>query len=445
MSAGGMVLAPVVLPAVAAGAVVLVGAVVIAAGAVLVVRAANAAIEGGVRAVAEAGERTADEVAAIEARSEDTLRWQAAAADVVAVNARIRLLHERVVAAGISMIVPHPLRLTSSKSPAELGRMAAEAQAAVALAQAELDRRLPRPRLELFASQARSESADKTLDAYEDVLRARYAAVAAPAPTVSPDEVHRVLALLDPDAGDDERIEVLATAARVARAQGDGDVYFRQLRMQVTDEINPRVARRRLAATWLQALEEGPLPDALAEASITPPPSVGDAVEALRKVVSGDEDLTRERRDEAVQAMAWMEEKADQVLTLRVTQHCLQEQGYEVIGTFDTRNAVGLKVAKPEWGGQHNGTVWVDHKRTVHSRLQRPAGAIGDAARARDGERCEEFADDLEQVGKQVSDNGANITVRMNRGMPVGQEARYVEEPAQENGKLIERQVKRNS
>ena len=33
------------------------------------------------------------------------------------------------VAAGISMVVPHPLRLTSSKSPAELGRMAAEAQA----------------------------------------------------------------------------------------------------------------------------------------------------------------------------------------------------------------------------------------------------------------------------------------------------------------------------
>lgn len=438
MSAGGMVVAPVVLPAVAAGAVVLVGAVVVAAGAVLVVRAANAAVEGGVRAVVDAGERTRREVRAIEARAEDTMRWQAAAADVVAVNARIRLLHERVVAAGVTMDVPHPLRLTSSKSPAELGKMAAAAQEAVALAQAELDRRLPRPRLELFASQVRSESADRALDAYEEVLRRRYAAVAKPVP-VAPDEVQRVLALLDPDAGDDERIGVLATAARVARAQGDGDVYFKQLRKQVIEEINPRVARRRLAATWLQTMEAGPLPDALEGASIPLPPSVGAAAEALRKVVSGDEDLSEQVKAEAVQAMAWLEEKAGQVLTLRATQHCLREQGYEVTGTFDARNAVGLTLAKPEWGGEHSGTVWVDHRGTVHSRLQRPAGAVGDAAKALDDERCAEFADDLEQIGKQISDSGTNVTVRMNRHLPVSQETRYDDDRAHEITKPQER------
>lgn len=434
MSGGGMMLAPVVLPAVAAGAVVLVGAVVVAGAAVLVVRAANAAIEGGVRAVADAGERTGAEIASIEARAEDTLRWQAAAADVVAINARIRLLHERVVAAGIPMVVPQPLRLTASKSPAELGRLAAQAQDALARAQAELDRRLPRPRLELFSAPnpVVAAAADGALDAYEEALRSRYAAAAAPkppaaAPAVSPDEVHRILGLLDPDAGDDDRTAVLTLAAKVARSETDGDVYCKELHRQVTEDINPKIARRRLAATWLQTMETGPLPDALAEARIAPPISVGDAAEALRRVVSGDEDLTPRIRAEAVQAMAWLEDKADQVLTLRATQHCLEAQGYEVIGTFDARNAVGLKVAKAGWGGQHNGTVWVDEKRTVHSRLQRPEGASGDAARARDRERCAEFADDLEQVGEQVTASGTNVTVRMNRDMPVAQESKRVD------------------
>ena len=65
--------------------------------------------------------------------------------------------------------------------------------------------------------------------------------------------------------------------------------------------------------------------------------------------------------------------------------------------------------------------------RIVHSRLQRPEGASGDAARARDRERCAEFADDLEQVGEQVTASGTNVTVRMNRDMPVAQESKRVD------------------
>ncbi|NUT93583.1 MAG: hypothetical protein HOY78_16350, partial [Saccharothrix sp.] len=63
MSSGGIVLAPLALPVVAAGAVVVVGAVAVGAVAVLAARAAGAAIEGSVRALGNYGERLEAEVA----------------------------------------------------------------------------------------------------------------------------------------------------------------------------------------------------------------------------------------------------------------------------------------------------------------------------------------------------------------------------------------------
>src|SRR5690242_9025739 len=104
--------------AVAAGALVVIAA---AAAAVMVVRAANAAAEAAVRAVGAYGERLEAEAAGRSAVEAAALRWQCAAADAVALNARIRLLSQRAHAGGEPVDLPPPLDLA--------GRTVAEVRA----------------------------------------------------------------------------------------------------------------------------------------------------------------------------------------------------------------------------------------------------------------------------------------------------------------------------
>src|SRR5438067_1690066 len=111
MSSGAIVVLPAAI-LVAAAAAVVVAAVAVAATAVLVVRAASAAAEGAVCAVGAYGEALERQVAAQSEAEALATRWQYAAADVVGLNARIRLLAHRVHEAGVPVELPPPFDLT---------------------------------------------------------------------------------------------------------------------------------------------------------------------------------------------------------------------------------------------------------------------------------------------------------------------------------------------
>ncbi|XVV04486.1 hypothetical protein ACQPW3_03455 [Actinosynnema sp. CA-248983] len=416
MSSGGIVLAPLALPVVAAGAVLVVGAVAVGAGAVLVARAANAAIEGSVRALGDYGAKLEEEVAGLEAAAADARRWEVAAADVVAVNARIRLLRERVSAAGAAVDVPAPLRLTSSRSPAELGRRVGQVQVELARAQEALDLLLPAPTLAIEKSTVDTSMAD-ALASHREALRRRHAVAVAAAPEpVSPGEVERVLALLDPDATTDERAAALSAAALVTAHPAEKDVYLAALRRRITAEINPQAARRRLAAGWVQVLEDGPLTEALAGAR--PPDDLADTADRLREVVTGTRDLTKDLRVEGARLVEWAEETARQVFVCELVKHHLTDLGYQVEETFEVRNTAGLRLTREDWSGEHTADVWVDAHATVHGRVVREVAGAGDDARITDQERCDTFADDLDAVAglmpeaQAVVDRTAALEVR---------------------------------
>ncbi|MEU0878650.1 hypothetical protein ABZ345_08645 [Lentzea sp. NPDC005914] len=412
MSAGGLVLAPAVVPAVAAGAIVI-GAAVVVGGAILVARAASAAIEGSVRIIGEQGELVEARVAAIEASAEAALRWEVAAADVVSVNARIRLLRERVAEAGVPVAVPPPVKLSSSCEPAELSRMARVAQIALAKAQAELDGKLPPLRLGLVSAREIDDRTSKALAGYEQALRRRYeVAVTAPVspPDVSQQDVDSVLALLDPDATTAERNSVLEAAEMAELQPHNADMYVSEMRTRI-NVINPKVARRRVAASWLESLEDGPLPH--------PPADMAETVDRLRQVVAGSADLGPEDRTRGLRMLAWVEETRRQQLVRELVSHCLEEDGYHVDETFDVQNTVGLRLSKEDWNGQHSADVWVDRNGLMHARVVRASGARSADARLTDETRCAEFATALEQAGEKLVIEGSRVKVVMDRNAPV--------------------------
>ncbi|MFI9814019.1 hypothetical protein [Saccharothrix variisporea] len=413
MSSGGIVLAPLAVPVVAAGAVVVAGAVAVGAVAVLAARAANAAIEGSVRALGNYGEKLEAEVAGLEAAAADARRWEVAAADVVAVNARIRLLRER--AAGTTVDVPAPLRLGASRDPVELGRWVGEVQVELARAQEALDALVPLPELVIEKSTVDTRMAD-ALASHREALRRRYATAVAAAPEpVSPGAVERVLALLDPDASTDERSAALSAAALVTAHPHEQDVYLAALRRRITAEINPAVARRRLAASWVEALEGDPLGEVLAGAR--PPAGLEGTADELRAVVAGTRDLTARLRADAVRLVEWAEETAQRAFVCELVKHHLTDLGYQVEDTFEVRHSAGLRLTRADWSGEHVADVWVDAHATVHGQVLREVAGAGDDARITDRERCDTFADDLEAVAGRVPQ--AQVVVDRTAALPV--------------------------
>ncbi|NUT98736.1 MAG: hypothetical protein HOY78_42715, partial [Saccharothrix sp.] len=389
-------------------------AVAVGAVAVLAARAAGAAIEGSVRALGNHGERLEAEVAGLEAAAADARRWEVAAADVVAVNARIRLLRER--AAGTDVVVPSPLRLSDSRDPAELGRWVGRAQVELARAQEALDALVPLPKLVLEQSTVDTSMAE-ALASHREALRRRYATAVAAAPEpVSPGAVEKVLALLDPDASTDERSAALSAAALVAAHPAEHDLYLAALRRRITAEINPVVARRRLAASWIETLEGDPLGRVLAGAE--PPAGLEGAAEALREVVAGTRALTAGLRAEGARLVGWAQETAQQAFVCELVKHHLTDLGYEVEETFEVHHSAGLRLTRADWSGEHVADVWVDAHATVHGQVLREVAGDGDDARITDRERCDTFADDLEAVAgrlpeaRAVVDRTAALQVR---------------------------------
>jgi hypothetical protein len=392
MSSGGAAIVPVAV-VVAAGAVA--AAVVVAAvgAAVLVVNAANQAAEGAVRAIGRRGEEL-EALAASRTEAEmNALRWQAAAADVVGLNARLRLVSQRAHQAGVPVDLPPPLDLA--------GRSREDAIRWVQLA----ERRLIRTQQVLDAAAAESQwrhltaelssgasgQSDTTaaLIAYQATLRRRHQVHDRPIPIgTEPDEIVR---RLDPDATTDERTRVLRVAAhaRAQRDQHDADAYRFALQRLVDQDINPKVARRRLAAEWLQALEQPSVSSAIAQAD-PPTPFSGTAAKLLA-VIEGSAELTPQLHTEAKEAVAWAGELTRQAFIRDMLRTCLTDAGYSVEGEFSTQHALRLRASRPDWHGEHSAELWVDRKGSVEGRLVREYDIAGDDAQARDSARCYDF------------------------------------------------------
>ncbi|WP_329016507.1 hypothetical protein OG271_10690 [Micromonospora rifamycinica] len=415
MSSGGIVILPVAVVAAAGAAVVLTAA----GTAVLLVNAAGAAAEGALRAVGDYGERLEAELGALAEAEAKAARWQCVAADVVGLNARIRLLERRAAGGGPDLDVPPPVALSGGTIDQVRQRMRETEQALLA-AQRELDAAVAQR--ELAALVAALPPAAATPDtitavrAYREALARRRAPAERPEPVDSRragQQVEGVLAGLDPDANADERAAALAGAALVAAHPTESASYLRALRGTVRD-LNARVARRRLAAQWLTTLEDRDVAVALVHNG--PPAPLRGTAARLRAVVDGDAELTPQLRREGTELVTWAGEMVRQRFTRDLVLRLLREEGYTVDAEVDTRHTAGLRVSRADWHGEHTADVWVDEAGTIHGRVLRELTAAGDEAELRDRSRCDEFADHLAVLADRIDTGTGTAEVSVQRG-----------------------------
>ncbi|MET8996649.1 hypothetical protein [Amycolatopsis sp. NPDC004169] len=411
MSSGTMAVAPVGLPIVAAGAIVVAGALAVTAGAVLVARAINSAAESGVRALGESGARLEAEIAAIEA-AEAAGQWRRRAiADVVAVNARLRLVRERAKKAGVALPIPPPLTLSAEVSAARAVQWVSETEYEIARLHKELDAAAPPLRVTITAKTSLANA-----DISAELARLRQVSTERhtkrPA-TVSAASITDVISLLDPDATTQERDEMLAEAAAIA-GRTEQSVYLSDLRSKIVGTLNPRIERRRLAATWVSALENGPLAEVVA--GIDPPAPLRRTATALRDVVAGSLDLTPELRSEAVRLMTWAGGVADRAFTRELVRKCLTEAGQEVLETVEGDGFTGLRFARPEWEDQHSLVVRVRDGNIIEHHLEAAHAPTSDNEKLIGEERCAVANAGIQAVAEAAA--AAGVRVQLTESAP---------------------------
>ncbi|MGW4393878.1 hypothetical protein ACWEHA_01215 [Amycolatopsis nivea] len=383
MSSGTLVVAPAGLPIVAAGAIVVAGAYVVTAGAVLVARAVSTATESAVRAIGESGAALEREIAAIEA-AEAAGQWRRRAmADVVAVNARLRLVRERAQAAGVELPVPPPLALSAEVTPALAVRWVSDTEYQIARLHKEIDAAAPPLRVVLAAKNTGAGGdISAELDRCRQAVADRHAPRRRPVATTS---LADIVGLLDPDATTAELEQVLADAAAIP-GRAEQSMYFSQLRYRIVTELNPAIERRRLAATWVSALDDGPLAAVLS--TVDPPAPLRGTARALREVVEGARDLTPELRGEGVRLMAWADETAGRAFVRDLVRTCLAEDGHKVLDTFEGDGFSGLRMARPGWADEHATVIRVHHGNRVEHHLEAARSPLSDREKATGEERC---------------------------------------------------------
>lgn len=420
MSAGAILVTPVVVPAAAA-----VGA---ATGAALTIRASRA----GVVAAGRALERFVDDLerrsGAQDDREEQARRWETAAAATVAVNQELRLLAARARRVGVATTLPEPLRLTDQRledvrawvRTTRQGLRAA--RAAIERAEAERERRVLVAKLPI--------PADETVTA-ADVLAEFASALAgrtgrgpgrSPAAAASPSapkrrgsrvdkrrvdaEIAAILARLDPDATAQERERVVLAAARVRRQRDPGArrTFLAALARTVDDDINPTVARRRDAATWLDAMEHPEVVETVDDG--VPPFPYHELVDRLRAVVRGDADLTDEIRAAVTDALAWAEREVARRRLLEAMAETFRGLGYSVTTEARSHHTT-LSVARAGWRGEHSADVWVDEAGDVRWQLVELApDARGEAS------RCEDVNRSMSAACDELTRRGFDATLR---------------------------------
>lgn len=404
MSSGAILVAPGAI-GFAAGAVVVLAA---AGAAVLVVRAASAAAEGMVRALGDYGERLEQQADEQHDAALQAMMWESVAADVVELNARIRMVMERAKRSGAVVALPKPLRLsglttadaiTWSVRAAQALRSAQETMhAAVAVTEGQsIAAGLP-------PSVAARPDTAAALARFQTALSERYTRQqpTPPAPRVdSAAAVAAVLRTLDVDANEQEHADVLGAAAMVPTDDArTAAAYLRTLQKKVSD-VNKVVERRRLAAQWLSALEEPVVADA-----DLPEPFLGTAAK-LRAVVAGDADMEPRLRAEASRAVDWAAEQSRRHFVNSMMRDCLADLGYTVDAGFDLQRSTDVRVTRSTWHDEHSAQIFVDSKGALQGRLVREYAMEGDEAVMRDRTRCAEFNGALVELGQRL-----NVEVR---------------------------------
>jgi hypothetical protein len=411
MSSGAVVFLAPAVGVVALGAVVVVGA---AAGAVLALRAANKALESGVRAVGDYGLKVEGEIARLEAAEAEALRWEYATGDVLTINARIRILAEQAKSAGVATGLPEPIKLGACLTLDQLRAEAARVQTELVKAQEAVDAATVLPKLTaVVAGQSMRDADIAARLAQEETMRTRYERPVAVSPAPVPaEDIAQIIALLDADASAEERAVVLTLASAARERKGP---YLTALRKKVDGEINPKVARRRLAAVYLQTLEEDPVASVIA--GIEPSGPLEGTLGRLRAVVRGESDLDDGLRAEATGLLARSEKIAEQQMLRDIMIHRFEELGYAVDTVLDARDVVGVRMTRAEWNGEHTAEMVIDGG-VVKAQLVSEVQSDGDAARITGTARCEGFVEHLEQTAGQVVESGHNVTVDVKSHLP---------------------------
>jgi hypothetical protein len=360
--------------------------------------------------IADRGEelaRRADEQA--EARLTNR-RWHMAAADAVGVNAAIRMIEIRASRLGHTVELPAAIKL-DDRSLADVIAWLAEVQPRVRDARKDLDQLTAVAEWQrLVASLSAAATADtpsiaEALRGYQEALARRHSGRSAPEPadlSWVEGEVRAALARLDPDVNPDDREAVLLAAARVAQQTDrvDADVYLRALRRVILKEANSRAAARRSAASWLLALDEPVVRRAL---EVEPVPWAGVA-KRLRDVVTGVAELTPALRKQARAMGVWAADTARVAYRLELLRDLLVARGYHVV----TSTHAMMRIARGEWSGEHQASLWLDPDGSVDFALEGLTAARGDEAVLRETARDAELRRNLTDTVHEMSHNGVH-------------------------------------
>ncbi|GIF06855.1 hypothetical protein [Actinoplanes siamensis] len=407
----GLVLVPLAVVAVGAGVA-----------ATLVVKAARAGTEAAGRALEEFAaelEREADEQHDQEVR---TRLWELAAGSAVRVNQELLLLAARAEKAGVRPDLPRPVDVTGCRL-AGTPALVTQVRAALAGARAQIERaEADRERHTLLAAlpvpAAGSPSAAELLAHHQRVLARR-----GTVPAVRPEpawtapakadgarvraEIDAILVRLHEDATADDRALALTAAARAEQKKNTtmNTTFLEALARVVEQELNPRIARRREAATLLAGLDQPLVAEAIGDLAPPRPPCL-DAVAGLRAVVRGEADLTDELRRAANSALDWALVETERRRLLDEVAEAFSGLGYDVSTGLGVGHSATLSVHRDAWRGGHSADVWIDGAGRIRSRLVQLAPQAGGEAG-----RCADLNDSLREVGARLGERGLEARV----------------------------------
>lgn len=429
MSGGELVIAPTVA---AGGGVSLMPILAVAGGVVAAGLVVWAAVVG-TGAAGRALERFGNEMARLaDAQDDAAIRarlWEAAAGAVAHTNQELRLLAARAAKVGIRPDLPPFLDLTGC-ALADTRALVTQAQDALAAARLEVVRAEARQAKQALLTQLSVAAGDLPTTAdliaeYKKAQAHRWTTLASGSqlpvpPPLDESKVHaeidKILLRLDPDAMADEREQVLMAAARAEQKAANaatGRTYLEALRRMVDTVVNPKVGRRREAAGLLAGLTHPVLTAMMGELPPPQPPFLG-SIDRLNAVVSGDEDLSDDDRQDAQAALAWAQAKLDQAQReqdRRRLQDRLVEAftglGYSVSEGLQVHHPGALSITRASWDGEYTADVWIDAD-TVHTRLVQVApDAVGEAS------RCAELNADLHRAGAALARHEIDVDVEL--------------------------------
>ncbi len=390
------------------GGSVWLGARAVGAGALVAARSVDLLGAGLVR-VGEHAQRTR---AQWEADQAAMLEWEAAARQVIEVNARLTVLRN-TADLGADLLAELPAALAPcTESPAQLRAWCATAAEAVAEVERTLVERTSRAVLAVLGEtneHPRPVTAEQALVGYQEALAAqalqRRPAPRQADPSAAVEAVARIVGRLSVDASPADRAAVLAAAAQVSarRPDVDHDTLLEELRLRVQRAEERARARRAdalRAATMLQALTDETDPDLVTVRA------------ALSEVVAGRRGFDRALGAHAERAAARVRVRLERDYVRRSVTGTLAELGYEVDEGFATvtGNPERMRLVRADWDG-HAVQVVVDGDE-VRAAVVRLEDRTGTDARREDVEREQQWCRDLEKLRADLDGAGVQLVER---------------------------------